>query len=105
MARGAGVWRAGAALSGVCGGLFWLVLQARVSRAVLCRSVPRRRVVLWRVAPWGALSWCVALWRAAVRCAVLPCVVPWWVGGGQPGFCLGAECGSECGWLVAGGCG
>ena len=38
----AGVWRAGAAPSGVCGGLLLLVLLVRVSRAVLCRSVPRR---------------------------------------------------------------
>ena len=38
----AGVWRAGAAPSRVCGGLLWLVLQVRVSRAVECRSVPHR---------------------------------------------------------------
>ena len=37
----AGVWRAGAAPSRLCAGLFWLVFQVRVSRAVVCRSVPR----------------------------------------------------------------
>ena len=61
MARGAGVWRANAALSGVCDGLFRLVLQVRVSRAVLYRSVPRR-----------VASCCGALHRGALRCGV-PC--------------------------------
>ena len=69
----------------------------RLGSAVPCCAA------LYRVAsrPVGA----VALWRAVVRCAVLSCVVPWWVSGGQPGLCRGAECGPECGWLVAGGCG
>ena len=95
MACGAGVWRAGAAPSGVCGGLLRLVLQVRVSRAVLCRSVPPR----------------VASCCASLHCGALWCGVPWshvvlrWVSGGQPGLCRGAECGPECGWLVAGGCG
>ena len=141
----AGVWRAGAVSSGVCGGLIWLdprlaslawccgVLWCAVQRRVVfccaasCWSVPccgapcwaapccavsrravplcasLRRVVLWRAVLWGALSCCVALWCAAVRCAVLPCVVPWWVSGGYCGPCYGQECGSERGWLVAGG--
>ena len=57
VACGACVGHAGTAPSGVCGGLLRLVLQVRVSRAVLYR----RRVVLWRV----------ALWRAVVRCALV----------------------------------
>ena len=61
VARGAGVLRVGAAPSGMCGGLFWLVLQVRVSRAVLCRSVPRR-----------VASCCGALHCGALRCGV-PC--------------------------------
>ena len=89
--------------------VWWLVLVCPSGWSQPCRVVllcaASRRVVLWRVALCGALLWCVALLRAAVRCAVLPRVVPWWVGGGQPGLCLGAECGSEFGWLVAGGCG
>ena len=91
----AGVWRAGAAPSGVCGALFRLVLQVRVSRAVLCRSVPRRVASCCGALHCGAL-WCGVPWSR---------VVPWWVSGGQPGPCRGAECGPECGWLVAGGCG
>ena len=95
VACGACVWRAGTAPSGVCGGLLRLVLQVRVSRAVLCRSVPRR-----------VASCCGALLRGALWCGVpWSRVVPWWVSGGQPGLCRGAECGPECGWLVAGGCG
>ena len=90
-----GVWRAGAAPSRVCGGLFRLVLQVRVSRAVLCRSVPRRVASCCCVLHSGAL-WCGVPWSR---------VVPLWVSGGQPGLCCGAECGPECGWLVAGGCG
>ena len=89
VACGAAVWRAGAAPSGVCAGLLPLVLLGRVSRAVLCRSVPRR----------------VASCCGALHCGALWCVVPWWVSGGQPGLCRGAECRTECGWLVAGGCG
>ena len=56
VACGAGVWRAGAAPSGVCARLFRFVLQVRVSRAVLCRSVPRR-----------VASSCGALHRGALR--------------------------------------
>ena len=95
VACGAGVWRAPAAPSGVCGGFFGLVPQVRVSRAVLCRSVPRRVASCCGALHCGAL-WCGVPWSR---------VVPWWVSGGQPGLCRGAECGSECGWLVAGGCG
>ena len=65
MACGAGVWRAGATPSGMCGGLLRLVLQVRVSRAVLCRSVPRR-VLLWRVALWRAVGRCAVVSRCAV---------------------------------------
>ena len=95
VACGAGLWRAGAAPSGLCGGWLRLVLQVRVSCVVLCRSVPRR------------LASCCG----ALHCGALWCGVPWsreaprWVSGGQPGLCRGAECGPECGWLVAGGCG
>ena len=63
VACGAGVWCAGAALFRVCGGLFRLVLQVRVSRAVLCRSV------LWRVASCCGALLCGALW----------CGVPWFL--------------------------
>ena len=94
VACGAGGWRAGAAPSGVCGGLLRLVLQVRVSRAVSCRSVPRRVASSFGALHCGAL-WCGVPWSR---------VVPWWVSGGQPGLCRGAECGPECGWLVAGGC-
>ena len=76
-----------------------LVLVSPSGEGHPCRVVPlcaaSRRVVMWHV----------ALWRAAVRYAVLSRVVPWWVDGGQPGLCRGAQCGSECGWLVAVGCG
>ena len=81
--------------SGVCGGLFRLVLHFRVSGAVLHRSVPRRVASCCGTLHCGAL-WCGVPWSR---------VVPWWVSGGQPGLCRGAECGPECGWLVAGGCG
>ena len=64
MTRGAGVWRVVAAPSGVCGGLFWLVLQVRVDRAVLCRSVPRRVALC-----------CGALHCGALRCGVPCCLV------------------------------
>ena len=69
VARGAGVWRAGAEPSRVCGGLFRLVLQVRVSRAVLCRSVPRR-----------VASCCGALHCGALWCGV-PCCLPLCRGG------------------------
>ena len=70
----AGVWRAGAAPSGVCSGLIWLVLHVTVSRAVVCRSVPRR------VASWcGVLCFVVpcrdALHGGALRCGVPCCLV------------------------------
>ena len=95
VACGAGAWRAGAAPSRVCGGLLRLVPQVRVSCVVVCRSVPRRIAWCCGVLQRGAL-WCGVLWSR---------VVPRWVSGGQPGLCRGAECGPECGWLVAGGCG
>ena len=82
VACGAGVWRAGAAPSGVFGGLFRLVFQVRVSCAVLCRSMPRRVASCFGALHYGAL-WCGVPWS---------CVVPWWVSGGQPGLCRGAEC-------------
>ena len=94
VACGAGVWRAGAAPSGPCGGFLRLVLQVRVSRAVLCRSVPRLVASCCGALHCGAL-WCGVPWSH---------VVLWWVSGGQPGLCRGAECGPECGWLVAGEC-
>ena len=75
--------------------------RAVVCRAVLCPVVSCCGVFCL----WGALSWCVAHWCAVVRCAVLPRVVPWWVGGCQSGPPLCVVSGSECGWLVAGGCG
>ena len=75
--------------------LLRLVLQVRVSCVVLCRSMPRRVASCCGALHCGAL-WCGVPWS---------CVVPWWVSGGQPGLCRGAECGPECGWLVAGGCG
>ena len=89
------VWRAGAAPSRVCGGWLRLVPQVRVSCVVLCRSVPRRVASCCGALHCGAL-WCGVLWSR---------VVPRWVSGGQPGLCRGAECGPECGRLVAGGCG
>ena len=92
VACGAGVWRAGAAPSRVCGGWLRLVLQVRVSCVVLCRSVPRRVASCCGALHCGAL-WCGVPWSR---------VVPRWVSGGQPGLCRGAECGPECGWLAAG---
>ena len=68
-ACGAGVWRAGAGPSGVCGGLLRLVFQVRVSCAVLCRSVPRRVASCCGAMHCGAL-WCSVLWSR---------VVPWLV--------------------------
>ena len=95
VACGAGVWRACAAPSGVCGGLLRLVPQVRVSCVVLCRSVPRRVASSCGALHCGAL-WCSVPWSR---------VVPRWVSGGQPGPCRCAECGPECGWLVPWGCG
>ena len=101
MACGAGVWRAGAAPSGVCGGLFWLVIQVRVSRAVLCRSVPRRVAsccgALLCGALWCGLPCCLALCRGGSVEVSLACVVVrsvgqsvagWWLGGAVRCSCL-----------------
>ena len=80
---------------GFFGGLFRLVLQVRVSPAVLCPSVPRGVASCSGALHCGAL-WCGVPWSL---------VVPWWVSEGQPGLCRGAECRPECGCLVARGCG
>ena len=66
----AGVRRAGAVPSGVCGALSWSVLQVRVSRAVLCRSVPRRPASCCGVLRFGVRC------RGALRCGALRCGVP-----------------------------
>ena len=107
MARGAGVWRAGAAPSGVCGGLFRLVLLVRVSRAVLCRCVPRRVASCCGALHCGALRCGVPCYLVLCRCGSvevsLACVVVqsagwsvagWWLGvrlgvGGLVGRCCG----------------
>ena len=78
MARDAGVWGAGAAPSGVCGGVFWLVPQVGVSLAVLCRCLPRRvasccGVLRFWVRCSGALH-CGALRCGVPSCLVLCCV-------------------------------
>ena len=70
----AGVWRAGAVPSGVCGGLFWLVLLVRVSRAVVCRSLPRRSALCCGVLCFG-VPCRVALHCGALRCGVPCCLV------------------------------
>ena len=70
----AGVRRAGAAPSGVCGGLFWLVLQVRVSRAVVCHSVPGRVASCCGVLCIG-MPWFGALHCGALRCGVGCCLV------------------------------
>ena len=67
----AGVWRACAVPSGVCGGLLWLVLLVRVSRAVVCRSVPRRVASCCGVLCFGVPC------RGAMHCGALRCVVPY----------------------------
>ena len=64
----AGVWRAGAVPSGVCGGLFWLVFQVRVSPAVVCRSVPRPVASCCGVLCFGVPC------RGALHCGALRCV-------------------------------
>ena len=108
----AGVWRAVAAPSGVCGGLSWLVLQVRVSRAVVCRSVPRRvasccGVLCFGVPCRGALH-CGAL-RCGVPCCLvlcrggpvevsLACVVVRSAGRSVAGWWLGGAV--RCGWLA-----
>ena len=105
VACGAGVWRAGAAPSAVCGGLLWLVLQVRVSRAVLCRSVPRCvasccGVLRFGVRCLGALHCC------ALRCGMPCCLVL--CRGGSAGVslaCAVVRSWLEWGWLVAVGCG
>ena len=88
--------------SGVCGGLFRLVVQVRVSRAVLCRSVPRR-----------VPSCCGALDSGELRCGVpcylvlcrggsvevsLACVVVRSAGRSVAGWWLGGAV--RCGWLA-----
>ena len=79
VARNADVWRAGAAPSGVCGCLFQLVLQVRVRRAVLCRSVPRRVAsccgALHSAALWCGVPCCLALCRGGSVQVSLACVV------------------------------
>ena len=70
VARRAGVWRAGAAPFGVCVGLFWLVLQVGVSRAMLCRSVPRGVALCCGLLRFGVRC------RGALHCGALRCGVP-----------------------------
>ena len=109
VACGARVWRAGAATSGVCGGLFRLVLQVRVSRAVLCRSVPRRNAsrcgALLCGALWCGVPCCLALCRGGSVEVSLVCVVVrsagrsvagWWRG---VRLCVGVSLGLCCGGL------
>ena len=72
----AGVWQAGAALSGPCGGLFWLNPRL-VSLALVLLCVLVRGAASCRVSPC-----CLVLVRAVLRCAllcraVLRHVVPW----------------------------
>ena len=69
--------------------------------AALCR-VPSHRAVA--CCALGCLVVCVALRCAAVRCTVLPRVALWSVAEGLSGPCRGVQCGSERGWLAAGGC-
>ena len=102
VARGAGLWCAGAAPSGVCGRLFWLVLQIRVSRAVLCRSVPRRVVsccgALHCGALWCSVACCLALCRGRSVEVSLACVVVRNAGRSVAGWWLGDAV--RCGWLA-----
>ena len=97
MARGTGVWRAGAAPSGVCGGLFRLVLQVRVSRAVLRRSVPRRVAsccgALHCGALWCGVPCCCALCRGGSVEVSLACVVVRSAGRSVAGWWLGVRLG------------
>ena len=101
VARGAGVWRAGAAPSGVFGGLFRLVLQVRVSRAVFCRSVLRGVAsccgALLCGVLWCSVPCCLALCRGGSVEVSLACVVVrsagwsvagWWLGGAVRCGCL-----------------
>ena len=79
------VWRAGAVPSGVCGGLFWLVLclaslalvlwcavvrRVAPCRAMMCRYVPRRVASCCGVLCFGVPC------RGALHCGALRCVVP-----------------------------
>ena len=123
----AGVWRAGAVLSGVCGGLFWLVLRLaspasalwcdvvrRVAPccAVVCRSVPRRVALCCGVLCFGVpcrgVLHCGAL-RCGVPCCLvlcpggsvevsLACVVVRSAGQSVAGWWLGGAV--RCGWLA-----
>ena len=90
----AGVWRAGAAPSWVCGGLFWLdplvasvalvLWCAVVRRAASCRVSPccvvldravLRRALLGRAVLRRVVPWCAALCRVASRRAVACCAL------------------------------
>ena len=84
----AGVWRADAVPSGVCGGLFWLDLRLASLALVLWCAVVRRvalcRVVscLCRVASRRAVACCAFGCLVVVRCAVARCSA----------VCLAASC-------------
>ena len=72
----AGVWRAGAAPSSVCNGLFWLDPRLASLALVLWCAVVRR------AAPCRVSPCCLVVVRAVLRCAplgraVLRRVVPW----------------------------
>ena len=72
----AGVWRAGAGLPGVCGGLFWLDPRSASLALMLWCAVVRC------TASCCVLPCCVVLVLAVLRCALLGrvvwrCVVPW----------------------------
>ena len=82
-------------VAGVCSGLFWLVLQVKGSRAVLCRSVPRR------VASCCGVSRFVVRCRGVLCCGgsvevSLACVVVRSAGRSVAGRWLGVRCG----WLA-----
>ena len=79
-ARRPRVWLGDGEPSGVCGGLFWLVLQVRVSRAVLCRSLPRRIASCCGVLRFGVRC------RGALHYGALLCGVPCY-----PVLCLGGS--------------
>ena len=103
------VWRAGAAPSRVCGGLLRLVLQVRVSRAVLCHSVPRQVAsccgalhcgVLWCGVPWSRVVPRWVIWWSAwpvSRCGVRAGV--WLAGGWGVRLGVGVSLGPCCGGL------
>ena len=82
-------------------GLFRLVLQVRVSRALLCRSVPRRVTsccgALHCGALWCGVPFCLALCRrgsveVSLACVVVRsagvCVAGWWLGDAVRCGCL-----------------